>query len=166
MNKNAGFFGLFFSAMFFISSGHAYGDEVDVTLCASHEDIYFSCPLPGDKIVSVCASGNTETSAGYVQYRYGTPSNIEMIYPDKEIPPKGHLFLVNASEGSVNKDIIKFKNGSYTYIIAQSTVSSLSVLKNNKVVLRKSCNEGGNAFVSRAARQGIESIPKSAEDFR
>ncbi|MCV4342948.1 hypothetical protein [Pseudomonas capsici] len=166
MNKNTDFFGLFFSVMILISSGQVYGDEVDVTLCASHEDVYFSCPLPGDKVVSVCASGNTEPSAGYVQYRYGTPSNIEMSYPEKEIPPKGHLFLVNASEGSVNKDIIKFKNGSYTYIIAQSTVSSLSVLRNEKVVLRKSCSEGGNAFVSRAARQGIESIPKSAEDFR
>ncbi|MBX8606406.1 hypothetical protein K5D65_04335 [Pseudomonas cichorii] len=166
MNKGTGFFGLFFSVMILISSSQAYGDEVDVTLCASHEDVYFSCPLPGDKIVSVCASSNTEPSTGYVQYRYGTPSNIEMSYPEKEVPPKGHLFLVSASEGSINKDIIKFKNGSYTYIVAQSTVSSLSVLRNDKVVLRKSCNEGGNAFVSRAARQGIESIPKSAEDFR
>ncbi|MBX8574467.1 hypothetical protein [Pseudomonas cichorii] len=142
----------------------AYASEI--SFCTEDEDVYFNCSLSGGKIVSVCASGNTEPSAGYVQYRYGTPSNIEMSYPEKEIPPRGRLFFVNASEGSVNKDIIKFKNGSYTYIVAQSTVSSLSVLKNDKVVLRKACNEGDNVFVSRTARQGIESAPKSAEDFR
>ncbi|MEO6677546.1 MAG: hypothetical protein ABIO21_09225 [Pseudomonas sp.] len=147
--------------------GQASGEEdADVTLCAAKEDVYFSCPLPGGKIVSVCASGNDQPSAGYVQYRYGSQDKIEMIYPQKELPPKGKFFIVNASEGSVNKDIIKFKNGKYTYIVAQAFVSFLTVLKDDKVVLRKSCGEGGNAFISRSARQGVESTPKSAEDFR
>lgn len=152
--------------LMYMASWQVMADEPDISLCAEDEDIYFSCSLSGGKIVSVCASGNTEPSAGYVQYRYGTPDRIEINYPEKMLPPRQHFFFVNASEGSVNKDIIKFKNGSYTYIVAQSTVSSLSVLNNKKVVFRKSCNEGSNAFVSRAARQGIESIPKSAEDFR
>jgi hypothetical protein len=143
-----------------------FGDEVDATLCTSQENIYFSCPLDGGKIVSVCASGNDKPSTGYVQYRYGTPEKVELIYPRKEVSPMGRFFVVNASEGSVNKDIIKFKNGKYTYIVAQASVSSLTVLKDDKVVLRKTCGEGGNAFVSRAARKGIDTVPKSAEDFR
>ncbi|MBX8488623.1 hypothetical protein K5D34_12250 [Pseudomonas cichorii] len=166
MSKKPNFYASIITLLMYMFSWQVVAYESGMTFCKEDEDIYFSCSLSGGKIVSVCASGNTDPSTGYIQYRYGTPGNIEMTYPEKAIPPMGHLFLVNASEGSVNKDIIKFKNGSYTYIIAQSTVSSLSVLKNDKVVLRKSCNEGDNAFVSRAARQGIESIPKSAEDFR
>lgn len=147
-------------------AGAVFGGEADPTLCKSQEDVYFSCPLNGGKIVSVCAFKNDRPSSGYVQYRYGAPEKIELIYPQKENSPKGRFFIVNASEGSVSKDIIKFKNGKYTYIIAQAFVSSLTVLKDDKLILRKTCGEGGNAFVSRAARKGIETIPKSAEDFR
>lgn len=166
MNKKQNFVASVIVLIGGVFVGPVFGDEVDATLCTSQENIYFSCPLDGGKIVSVCAHGNDEPSSGYVQYRYGTPEKVELIYPQKEVSPKGRFFVVNASEGSVNKDIIKFKNGKYTYIVAQASVSSLTVLKNDKVVLRKACGEGGNALVSRAARKGIETVPKSAEDFQ
>lgn len=148
---------------FFISP--IFAEEADVTLCEPDEDIYFSCPLPGGKVVSVCASGNDDPSSGYVQYRYGAPEKIELVYPKSKLPPEGRFYLVDASEGSVNLDIIKFYNGKYTYRVAQAFVSFLSVLKDDKVILRKSCEAGGYAFVNRAASKGIEALPKSAEDF-
>ncbi len=138
----------------------------EMTLCDINEDVYFSCPLLGGKLVSVCAFGNDKPSSGYVQYRYGMPNKLEMSYPANKLAPAGRFVIVNASEGSVNKDIIKFKNSGYVYIVSQSIISTLSVLKGEKVVFRKSCDEGENAFVSRKARGGIESIPKSAENFR
>ncbi|KTC15440.1 hypothetical protein [Pseudomonas viridiflava] len=141
-------------------------DSLGLTLCTADEDIYFSCPLPGDKIVSICASNNTSPTAGYVQYRYGTADNIEMYYPDEKVSPKNLFSLVDASEGSVNKNIIKFKNGQYTYLLSQAFVSYLTVLKGKKVVLRRTCNEGGYAFINRKADKGIHSINKSDEDFR
>jgi hypothetical protein len=138
----------------------------DGTLCSAEEDIYFSCPLSGGKTVSVCAQGNNKPTAGYVQYRYGVPGKIEMLYPQKNVPPKGKFFVVDASEGSVNLNNIKFKKGPYTYLVNQAFVSFLTVLKDDKVVFRQSCSAGGYSFVSRVARQGIEALPKSAEDFR
>jgi hypothetical protein len=138
----------------------------DGTLCSAEEDIYFSCPLTGGKTVSVCAQGNNKPTAGYVQYRYGVPGKIEMLYPQKNVPPKGKFFVVDASEGSVNLNNIKFKKGPYTYLVNQAFVSFLTVLKDDKVVFRQSCSAGGYSFVSRVARQGIEALPKSAEDFR
>ena len=141
-------------------------DSLGVTLCAADEDIYFSCPLLGDKIVSLCASNNTNPISGYIQYRYGTADQIEMYYPDKMAPPNNRFSLVDASEGSVNKNIIKFKNGQYTYLLSQAFVSYLTVLRGEKVVLRRTCNEGGYAFISRKAEQGIYSVKKSDEDFR
>ncbi|WP_122429259.1 hypothetical protein [Pseudomonas viridiflava] len=60
-----------------------------------------------EKIVSICACGNISPYTGYVQYRYGTPNDIEMIFPQEKIPPEKRIFVVNASEGSVSKDFIK-----------------------------------------------------------
>lgn len=141
-------------------------DEQNETLCSADEDIYFSCPLTGGKTVSVCAQGNNKPAAGSVQYRYGVPGKIEMLFPQKSAPPKGKFFVVNASEGSVNLDIIKFEKGPYTYLVNQAFVSNLTVLKDDKVIFRQSCGASSYAFVSRSARQGIEAQPKSAEDFR
>jgi hypothetical protein len=73
---------------------------------------------------------------------------------------------VDASEGSVNLGLIKFKVGRYTYIVAQAFVSFLTVLKDGEVIFRKSCDAGGHAFINRAALKGIESVPKSEEDFQ
>ncbi|MEQ4224434.1 MULTISPECIES: hypothetical protein [Pseudomonas syringae group] len=162
-----------FAVVVFLYAGPSYADseqgDVDslgITLCAAEEDVYFSCPLPGNKIVSVCASKNDTPSSGYVQYRYGVPDNIELSYPSTKNPPEGKFFLVDASEGSVNKGIIKFKNGRYTYLLAQSFVSYLTVLKDGKLLLRKNCDEGGYAFINRKADKGIEAMPKSDEDFK
>ncbi|WP_092297833.1 hypothetical protein [Pseudomonas sp. NFIX28] len=157
---------LFVFCIFSFVVSPIFAEEADITLCESYEDIYFSCPLPGGKIVSVCASGNDKPSSGYVQYRYGAPEKIELFYPRSKLPPEGRFYVVNASEGSVNLDIIKFYNGKYTYLVAQAFVSFLTVLKDDKAILRKSCEAGGYAFVSRAASKGIEALPKSAEDFR
>jgi len=141
-------------------------DEQNETLCSADEDIYFSCLLTGGKTVSVCAWGNNKPAAGAVQYRYGMPGKIEMLYPQNNAPPKDKFVVVNASEGSVNLNIIKFKKGPYTYLVNQAFVSFLTVLKGDKVIFRQSCGAGSHAFVSRAAMQGMESRPKSAEDFR
>ncbi|WP_242487229.1 MULTISPECIES: hypothetical protein [unclassified Pseudomonas] len=138
----------------------------DGTLCSDDEDIYFSCPLQGGKTVSICARGNSKPTAGSVQYRYGIPGKIEMVYPKTVLPPKGKIFVVDASEGSVNLNIIKFKSGAYTYFVSQAFVSYLKVLKEDKVVFRQSCNAGGNAYVHRLADFGLEARAKSAEDFR
>ncbi|WP_238547097.1 hypothetical protein [Pseudomonas sp. GM30] len=150
-----------------VSQGTAplrWGEEV--TLCSDDEDIYFSCPLDGGKTVSVCARGNSKPTVGSVQYRYGVPGNIEMVYPKNAVPPRGKFFVVNATEGSASLNIIKFKLGTYTYLVNQAFVSYLTVLKEEKVVFRQRCGAGSYSFINRAALQGLESRPKSAEDFR
>lgn len=123
-------------------------EKTETTLCSIGEKIYFSCPFPDEKIVSICASGNISPYTGYVQYRYGTPNDIEMTFPQEKIPPKKRIFVVNASEGSVSEDIIKFKGGSCTYLVSQMSASNLTVIKNGKVVLRKLCDKGGNKVIS------------------
>lgn len=139
--------------------------NADATLCDTQEDIYFSCRLMGGKIVSVCASKDTTATTGYVQYRYGLPASLEMSFPTKITPPKGVFKFVNASEGSINKDILKFKNGDYTYIVHQSYISGLSVIIKKSVIFRQDCTGGSYSFISRKARQVIDEMKRSEEDF-
>jgi hypothetical protein len=150
---------------FFTSSAIA-GEEGEITLCESQEDVYFSCPVTGGKIVSVCALKNHDPNSGYVQYRYGVPGKLELVYPKSKLPPAGRFYVVNASEGSANLNTIKFYSGRYTYFVAQAFTSYLTVLKDGELILRKSCEEGGYAFINWNALKGIEALPKSAEDFK
>lgn len=84
---------LIISAVFMGATVGAVCAEKNPTLCASGEDVYFSCSLLGGKVVSVCASGNNDPRSGYVQYRYGLIDNIELIYPIKKSPPLGRFFF-------------------------------------------------------------------------
>ena len=63
-----------------------------ISLCNKHEFQYFSCKAQGSgKIISVCgnvnldgATGETDyedTERAYLQYRFGYPNKIELIYP-------------------------------------------------------------------------------------
>ena len=163
------FFRVFFAVFIFVSfvpSAFSEEEVEDITLCSVQEDIYFSCPLPGGKIVSICALGNNSPNSGYVQYRYGVPEKTELLYPQSKDPPKGRFYVVNASEGGVSLNIIKFYNGKYTYLVSQAYRSFLTVLKNGELVTRKSCDRGGYSFINRKALKGVESLPKSAEDFK
>lgn len=81
-----------------------------------------------------------------------------MSSPTKTTPLKGIFKFANASEGSINKDILKFKNGDYTYIVHQS-------LRKKSVIFRQDCTDGSYSFISRKARQTIDETKKSEEDF-
>lgn len=140
--------------------------EEDPTLCAANEDIYFSCPLGNGRIVSICAHGNKFPSAGYVQYRYGSLGNVELVYPPRRTPPESIFYYVNATEGSVNRDVLKFKNGRYVYVLYQAFFSGLTVLRDGEVIFNETCEAGANAVMNRKVGHGINAIPKSEEDFR
>lgn len=54
------------------------------TLCEQQEQVIFSCSL-GKKTVSVCASADLSASSGYLQYRFGRKTAIELAFP--VLPP-------------------------------------------------------------------------------
>jgi hypothetical protein len=138
----------------------------EVTLCSPDEEVYFSCPLEGGKIVSACAHSNTAPNKGYVKYRYGVPTKIELECPDINRPPSEAFHYVNATEGSVSSDILKFERGAYTYLITQSFVSHLRVLKNGMPIFRQYCDESSYASLNPKILKGVREKPKSPEDFK
>lgn len=140
-------------------------ERSNVTLCPSGEEVYFSCPLENNKIVSICGKGNHSPGEGYVQYRYGLPGHEELIYPTGKTPPAGIFQQVDASEGSVKQNLIKFKVDGYTYAVNQAFISFLSVKNSSGLVLIKYCKAGGSAHLSAKARKGIALYEKTIEDI-
>lgn len=61
-------------------------------LCKAQETLLFGCNAVS-KMISVCASQGFSATTGYVQYRFGTPGNIELSYPEKLSPPNGHFWF-------------------------------------------------------------------------
>lgn len=57
-------------------------------LCASHEEIVFSCDISGSsKSVSICISPDLSPDKGYMYYAYGTKRKIDMKYPKQRQHP-------------------------------------------------------------------------------
>lgn len=86
------------------------------TLCEPKEVIVFSCSLPKKKIVSLCASKDASSTAGYMQYRFGRDaSSIELEYPQKKAPPKKFFKYYSSSFPKGGTFGISFRIGEYRY---------------------------------------------------
>lgn len=134
----------------------AIADEA--TLCQSHEEIYFSC-WSGSKIISLCASGNISAEDGYVQYRFGTPDQIELQYPEKPYPPTNNFLISDISVGNLSYTHVKFNSGKYNYVIYQGFPGGLYIKKKGRLVLNRTCGEGIYQQLSQRAYRGIRTAP-------
>lgn len=133
----------------------------ETTLCQSHEEVYFSCTT-GNKVISLCASGNISPDNGYVQYRFGVPGRIELEYPDMPYPPKNRFLISDISGGNISFTHVKFKSGGYDYVIYQGFPSGLYIKKRGRDVLNLTCSEGINQRLSQRAYRGIPTVPPVA----
>ena len=118
------------------------GQKADETLCAPHEDIYFSCKLQDtEKMVSVCASKNDTPDTGYVQYRYGNKSKLDFLYPKEKIPPRNKFSFVDVSRLAEGRGShLKFSSGNFKYIVSNALApGEIYVVKGDKKVFDKVC---------------------------
>ena len=90
-------------------------------LCRSDEQVVFGCKA-GAKMISVCASVPFTPTSGYVQYRFGTLSKLELEYPEKQEPPKDHFWLSTAMYSGGGEARIRFQNQGYQYTVFDRTV--------------------------------------------
>ncbi|NTX26553.1 hypothetical protein HT746_05275 [Burkholderia pyrrocinia] len=131
---------------------------VEITLCQSHEEIYFSCSL-GGKIISLCASGNVSPNNGYVQYRYGVLDHIEIQFPNKPYPPNARFEISDISAGNLNYVHIKFKSGKYDYVIYQGSPSGVYIKKRGNLISNKICEQGEYRQLNQRIFRGIKTGP-------
>ncbi|MDN7701595.1 MULTISPECIES: hypothetical protein [Burkholderia] len=131
---------------------------VEATLCQPHEEIYFSCSV-GEKVVSLCASGNISPDNGYVQYRYGKPGHVDLQFPNKPYPPRRYFGISDISIGSLSFVHVKFRIGKYDYVIYQGSPSGVYVKKNGDLVSNRVCDHGDYPLLSRRVFRGIVTVP-------
>ncbi len=88
------------------------------TLCTADEAVLFSCNTRTNRIVSLCGSKGLTESTGYIQYRYGRPAKIELVYPSAKVPPKGKFTkdFRDWPRGGYESSL-SFVIGHYTYTV-------------------------------------------------
>lgn len=86
------------------------------TLCIAQEKIVFSCGT-GKKVISVCSSENLSPDTGYVQYRYGTKTMTELIFPEQKNHPKDFATGDNLTFSGGGGSYMRLNNGAYSYIV-------------------------------------------------
>ncbi|WP_198087168.1 hypothetical protein [Variovorax sp. E3] len=98
---------LFAATLFFHLSAMA-----QPSLCTSSETTEWSCAAK-KKIYSLCASKDLEAKTGYMQYRAGTASKTEFLFPERLAHPKGNFRLALQAKGVM----FSFSNAGYEYAI-------------------------------------------------
>ena len=103
------------------------------TLCAPGEKTALSCSDSG-KIYSICTSPDFGKGSGWIEYRFGKPGAIELVYPKtRENSHQAFDYSLTAIHGRAS-GWLKFDNGGYTYEIQylaqynEPSFSSLSLL--------------------------------------
>jgi len=118
---------LLFSGLFPLAVATAYAE----TLCTTDEVVLFSCNT-GRRIISLCGSMKPVGPASYIQYRYGRPNQLELVYPTDKKPP-GQLFktdFTTYARGSMESNV-SFAVGEYSYTIYANIILGSSDDMNN-----------------------------------
>jgi hypothetical protein len=91
------------------------------SLCASDEQIIFSCPIKRTaKIVSLCASGDLGKEHGYLQYRFGLPGKVELEFPKDRKQTQQQFHYSHYFRYQVDLTEISFSVDGYGYSIVDT----------------------------------------------
>jgi hypothetical protein len=85
--------------------------------CNAQETIVFSCPVKGQKIVSVCASNDLTATTGALTYRFGKKNQIEKTLPDRAEGWRDTLRAGSVMYAGGGGKYLGFKSNEYTYVV-------------------------------------------------
>ena len=106
----------------FICSEAIAGPPKEKFLCRKGEQVVFGCNL-GRKVLALCAaSGPSSMSPMNFQYRFGTPSRLELQFPDTPSPAKDHFWSSSTAYSGGGAAHIRFANADYEYVLFDSVV--------------------------------------------
>jgi hypothetical protein len=86
------------------------------TLCKADEVVVFSCPT-GKHIASVCASKAEAASGGYIQYRFGDTSKVDLSFPPDGTTPADVFTGGSVAYSGGGGAWLRFSNGAFRYNI-------------------------------------------------
>lgn len=144
--------------------------QAPATLCSAPEVAVFNCHSRG-KTASVCASPDLAPGKGTLQYRFGSPAQVELQYPSRPSAVAGHFFASATGFSGGGESRLRFRNGNTDYILYERTVrtrfdgkgnapqssTGLAVRQGGKLISQRTCT--GSALLNLPAN----AIPE--EDF-
>jgi hypothetical protein len=88
------------------------------SLCDADEQVLFSCTVgKSGKLVSLCSSQKLEKDIGYLQYRYGSPKNIELTFPSAKAGSLEKFRFAHYFRYQVDRTFVSFSNGGFEYSV-------------------------------------------------
>jgi hypothetical protein len=115
------------------------------SLCQNDEETVFSCST-GKKTVSLCASPELTSSTGYIQYRFGTKSHIELSYPAFDQSPREVFKYGHKGQFSWGFSYVKFSLNNFDYRVYDGEGrgwwrAGVVVMQNSTVVSQYTCKD-------------------------
>ena len=101
--------------------GAAGADRPARYLCKADETILFGC-MSGRKMISVCASRGFQSDTGYVQYRYGVPAKVELLWPESLQPAADHFWRSSVPYSGGGESHLRFVNQGVEYVLFDRTI--------------------------------------------
>ena len=143
--------------------------------CAADEALIFTCPVGGQKLLSICASREYGPDLGFLQYRYGPPGKPEMVLPAARTAPakaaESGRWMFSGGGGAY----ARFVNGTTAYYVYTAVgkwgkkgeimeKAGVAVKKDGKVIADIRCrgpetSELGPEFFDKAG------LPEVADEF-
>jgi hypothetical protein len=92
------------------------------SLCSASETTVFNCELKENhKIVSICSSKILTGKSGFLQYRYGTPEKVELVFPKSMEDSQAQFGYDEYSRPDLSTFVVGFNNANYRYEISETT---------------------------------------------
>lgn len=122
----------------------------DLSLCAAHESVLFSCETAAGKRASLCASHDAAADRGYVYYSYGLPGKPELVFPSGKRPPTDFTRTHLTFSGSTGGYAYSFKKDLYRYVVY--SISGAEGLEDQGILITRS--DPRASISTLACRQG------------
>lgn len=128
--------------------------------CNDKEQIVFNCTA-GKKVLSLCMAKPKEKRGDYLQYRFGSLTKPELVYPKDFEKPANRFFYSSTFYSAGWESRIRFAINAYDYIIYSKTTSGswekngtrkkypsagVMILKNKKQIGHIQCAEKDRDF--------------------
>lgn len=120
----------------FISQIASAQEDSNKSWCAKAEKVLFACKHK-EKLISLCASNDLNSKDGYLQYRAGKNSKIELEFPKTKKHPSELFFFSLMPRGG----LLSFKNEEFSYALSSdlSDKSYIDIKKGDKKISSFEC---------------------------
>lgn len=117
--------------------------------CGKESPLVFSCAVTGGKEIAVC--GSLDDDPPWMRYRFGTPAQPELLFPDKPEESLGNFTVEERSYVRSRGDVLSFEHDGKTYEVtdmigggggpdaAANNFAGLRVLQGDKELSSVAC---------------------------